>query len=61
MGQSLPPRPAQRPQPAQVLKPFGDIGIPALAAATQVAQRRPKENAGPRDIPAILRKDRFHD
>lgn len=61
MGQSLPPRPVNRPRPAQVLKPFGDIGIPALAAAATMATRRPKEIAAPRDVPAILRKDRFHD
>ena len=61
MGQSSPPRHVQHPPTASVIKPFGDIGIPALAAAAHVNARRPKEITKARDIPHILRKDRFYD
>lgn len=61
MGQSNPPRHGQRPKPSSVLKSFGDIGIPALAAAAHVNTRRPKETAKAQDVPWLLRKEKFID
>lgn len=61
MGQSTPPRHGQRPKPASVLKPFGDIGIPALAAAAHAAARQPKKAPPTHDVPWLLRKEKFVD
>ncbi|MGL4496335.1 MAG: hypothetical protein ACRCXM_05120 [Beijerinckiaceae bacterium] len=65
MGQSTPPRPHREPKPAAVIKPFGDIGIPALAAAAQFNARRAKEvkaaREETRDIPWMPRQEKLFD
>lgn len=41
-------------QPKQITPPFRALGIPALAAATRTAPKRPAE--APRDLPPFLRQ-----